>query len=418
MRAFAAEYARALGRFHEDARRLLAAAALEAFARQSFGVLRNLYLKEIGYGEDAIGHIVGAASIGQAAVAIPAILLMARIGYKGGIVAALLLDVAATAAQAAATSYAPLYVASAAWGAAGALFHVVAQPCLMAVSSPEDRPFLFSVSFASMTVAGGFGSSAGGALAEALAGVAGGPVPAFRLALGASALALAAALPWALRVRIDDLAPARTGADAGRASLLDALRVREPGRIALIALPEAIIGFGAGLTIPFLQIYFRNTFGLQSFAIGSIYTAGWVGMGIGYLVAPAFARRFGARRTIVLSQALSVAFLVELAFPHGLPFAVASFVLRTTCMNLCAPVHSQYTLELVGERDRRALTPVLALVRGVSWASAASAGGWLIARSGGSFGPAMVTTAALYLLAALVGARAYRRLERARPRSD
>jgi predicted MFS family arabinose efflux permease len=288
---------------------------------------------------------------------------------------------------------------------------VVGQPFLIRTSTPEVRPYLFSFFFTSTVAAGALGSSAGGALQELFARLSGSPVAGYRLALAASALASGIGAIALLGVtRSEPAGPAG-------ATLLSTLRLREPARVALLALPEAIIGLGAGMTIPFLQLYFRNEFHQGSFAIGAIYTAGSLGMALGYAVSPAFARRFGPRWVIVGSQLLSIVFLVELAFPAGLSFAIVSFVLRTSLMNLNAPVLSQFALEMAHPDDQRAVSSTLSLVRGVTWAIAGSLGGWLIDRRHGDFSLTIVSTAILYVVAAAVGARAYGFLERTKPRT-
>lgn len=409
--AFVRDYAGALGRTSADARRFLLAAALWAFGRQSVGVLRNLYLKDLGVGEDRIGNVVSASSIGQAAIAIPAIIIMARLGLRRGLVAGAVFESLAILATAASTSFEPILGAAAISGAASALFLVVGQPFLMTASAPAERPYVFSFFFTATVAAGAIGSSAGGALQELFAWLAGDAIAGYRLALAASALASGIGA-----VAVLGVTRTATVADAG-ATIFSSLRLKAPGRVALLALPELIIGFGAGMTIPFLQLYFRNEFHQGSFAIGAIYTAGSLGMALGYVVAPAIARRFGARQVIVGSQLLSIVFLVELAFPAGLSFAIASFVLRTSLMNLNAPVHSQYALEMADPADQRAVSSVLSLVRGVTWAIAGSLGGWLIALRGGDFSLTIVATAILYVIAAAVGAQAYAYLERTRPRT-
>jgi predicted MFS family arabinose efflux permease len=406
LRSLMREYATALARFAPDARRFLAAVALSAFARQSFAVLRNLYLKELGLGEDRIGLIVSALSIGQALIAIPAIVILARLGLRRALILAAMAELVGAAIQIGGGSFAPLIIATGIAGAASTLHSITAQPYLMAASSGEERPYLFSSSFTSMMIAGAIGSSAGGALQEAVAYALGDRVLGFRVALAISALGYVAALSRLVRLRADEPA-----ADVAAPSLLAALRVRSPSRIALIVLPEAIIGLGAGLSIPFLQLYFRNTFSLGSGAIGAIYMLGYGGMAAGYLIAPAIARRLGTRATIVGSQLVSILFFFELAFPHALGLAIVAFVLRTTFMNLNAPVHSQYCLELVDPADQRAVSSFLSLVRGITWAVANSVGGYIIHARGGDFSPTLVLTAILYVIAAVVGARVYADLE-------
>ena len=61
-----------------------------------------------------------------------------------------------------------------------------------------------------------------------------------------------------------------------------------------LVLPAMLIGLGAGLIIPFLNLYFRDRFGLSEGAIGVLFSVMQAFMVAGNLFGPAVSRRPGS----------------------------------------------------------------------------------------------------------------------------
>ncbi len=57
-----------------------------------YGLLFNLYLKELGYGETTIGSLISTSSLGIALMAIPAALIIERFHVKQLVVTGMLLS--------------------------------------------------------------------------------------------------------------------------------------------------------------------------------------------------------------------------------------------------------------------------------------------------------------------------------------
>src|SRR5262249_2704599 len=157
----------------------------------------------------------------------------------------------------------------------------------------RERTHLFSTFFASALLAGVFGNVLGGALpslaralAPALTAFA-----AYRVALlVGAAFAASASLPLLALAGL--LEPPPSPGEERPAA-------HETPRLLPIALNAALIGLGAGLVIPFMNLYFKNRFGCSSAQIGVWFGVAQVCTAMASLSGPAVARRFGKLRTAV-----------------------------------------------------------------------------------------------------------------------
>jgi len=124
------------------------------------------------------------------------------------------------------------------------------------------------------------------------------------------------------------------------------------GSMTRLLLPSLIISMGAGLLIPFLNIFFRNRYGLSDSAIGTLYAVSSLGMGVAILLAPILAERWGKAMTVVATQGLSIPFLILMGFVPNLPLAILSFFMRMALMNLSGPVYQTMVMEEADESSR------------------------------------------------------------------
>jgi MFS family permease len=255
-----------------------------------------------------------------------------------------------------------------------ALLDASASPFIVRHSTPSERPWLFGVATALSPASGllatlgiKLGSTSWGESSLATSRM-------LLVAAGASALAL---LPLAL---LRDAAP-----EPAKEEGEDRLDWRTASKFIL---PELAFGLGAGLTIPFINLYFRNRFALPSGTIGLYYAAAQALMMAAFLIAPWIARRWGSVRTIVIFQLSSIPFFAVLALTTTLEVAVAAFLLRHACMNMVNPVGSHFAMEVIHPRQRARVNGVKQAANKVAWAVSNSLGGVLIA--GGALAPVLV----------------------------
>ena len=357
-------------------------------------VLFNLYLVEAGFDEAFVGRAVAWNGLGLALAALPAGHLANHWGRHRSLLLGALLEGPTLLARALLLSPSVVYGASFLAGAGQSLLAIAAAPFLTEHSTARERTHLFSAFFALELLAGVAGNLIGGWVPAALAHL---PAPArpdvfhaYRITLILGALIqLASALPLlALRgLREAPLSQAQDRADPR------ARRMLWP-----IAINAFFIGVGAGLVIPFMNLYFRSRFDCSSAQIGMFFSLAQVSTAAAALLAPALARRFGKLRTATASQLLSLPFLVTLGAEKHLAVAVTAFWLRATLMQASVPLIGAFVMEALPPALRARSTSLNNLVWKGGWAVSATLSGLLIRRFG--YAVPFYCTAELYAAAA------------------
>lgn len=172
------------------------------------------------------------------------------------------------------------------------------------------------------------------------------------------------------------------------------------GLHAKLVAPAMMIGLGAGLIIPFLNLYFRDRFGLSEGAIGLLFSVMQAFMVAGNLFGPAVSRRVGLVRGVVVTQLVSVPFMVALALSTWFPLVAASFFLRSALMNMNQPLSSHFAMEVVPKRDHAITNSLLSLSWYLAWTVSADVGGALIERKG--YTEPLMIAAVLYVAASVL----------------
>jgi MFS family permease len=363
------DYLRHAAAFSSEARLFLAAQAFYGLGQTAVWVLRNLHLKAAGFGESYIGATLAVQSAGGVAVVLLAAPWMDRrrlrpfqaLGVLG--LAAGLAGTALVRGPAALLGFCLLS------GLGMALLDASASPFLVRHSTPSERPWLFGVATA-LSPASGLLATLGIGLGASMASTG-------TMLLVASGATAAALLPLAF---LRDVPPEPATEEGD-----DRLDRRTASKFIL---PEFAFGLGAGLTIPFINLYFRNRFALSAGTIGLVYAGAQALMMAAFLLAPWIARRWGSVRTIVTFQLSSIPFFAALALTTTLEVAVAAFLLRHACMNMVHPVGSHFAMEVIRPRQRARVNGAKQAANKVAWAVSNLLGGYLIA--GGALAPVLI----------------------------
>ncbi len=374
--------------FTRNARLYLAGTFFFGFGLGTFWVLLNLYLRGLGLSDTLIGRVLSVQSLGTVLVAVPAGMLATRVRLKWLLVAATLLAAGAYAALVTARAYPLLLVAAGAAGAAFIVHNILAAPFFMRNSSPRERVYLFGVNFTVEILASVIGVAGGGWLASFAGHRLGSETAGLRIALlAATGFVTLSVIPY---LWIHSPAPA-----AGDRAGLRSWRVRHPGLVARLAVPAFLVGSGAGLIIPFLNLYFRDRFGLDPDHIGWIFSVAQAVTALGFISGPVMARKLGMVRAAVTTEVLSIPFFITLAVTRRLDLAILAFWMRGALMNMNQPISRNFAMEMIPEGEQPVVNSVLELSWNVSWMLSTQAGGWLIDRHG--FTLPMFVTPALYL---------------------
>jgi MFS family permease len=158
-----------------------------------------------------------------------------------------------------------------------------------------------------------------------------------------------------------------------------------------------ITSIGAGLIMPFMNVFFRVVHNQPDPVIGNLFAWGSLAMGVGLLLAPALAERMGKIQVVVITQALSVPFLILLGFAPWFWVGAAAYYVRLALMNMSSPVYQTFVMEQVDSSARATVASLTSMAWSFGWAFSPTVSGYLQVRYG--FGPPFIGTITLYTIA-------------------
>lgn len=402
----AKRYYRDIRGLSSNAVKYLIGSFLTGITYSAFMLLLNLYLREAGYSETFIGKVLSAGAFGMTLVAVPASILISRIRLRPILVTTSLLYMTGALFVVHAETAIILMGAQFFAGMMVAISRVASGPFYMRNSTSTERSFLFSLSFG-VQMAGGF---VGPLVFGNLVGVFEralqvSTIEAFRVTLSIAALfALLAAIPFGL-LRLPKTIPKEDRLQ------LNFTTLKKHGRLLFrLNFPYFIVGAGAGIIIPFLNLYFRDRFGQPTDTIGIYYGLVYLTMFIGIMVGPILVRKWGMVRAIVFTELASIPFMLILAFSMNLPLVLAAFFARGALMNLGVPIGRNFAMEM----SPRSMQGFVNALMTVSWTGSrvisTRFGGEVIEHHG--YTVALLIGVVLYVMSALFYYFTFRRAEK------
>lgn len=397
--AFWKEYIQNFRGFNRNIRLFLMANLLSQVGMGVFMVMYNLYIQALGYPESVNGQVIAMTSLATAIALIPAGLLSDRYGRKkilliGGLVMASSLLIRA-------------FVETPAWmigmafitGFFMAFLQVAAIPFLAEHSKPSQRIHLFSMNFALLTGGQVIGNISGGVLSDLFQFIFSFTVlKSLQITLGIGGVcSLVALFPlFLLRERPRN--------DQPRSSSLLGFRWREKSDalklIGKFTLASAIIGFGAGLVIPYLNLYFSDRFEASHSAIGIVISLGQAATALAMIIGPLVVNRFGEVRAVVFLQLASIPFLLLTAFSQNFYLAALGFLMRQALMNAGNPIVQSMVMARVDDDMKGFANSANQMVFMLGWALMGPVSTGIVAQGGAYWGYASVfcITAILYVI--------------------
>ena len=278
-------------------------------------------------------------------------------------------------------------------GLAQSLTAITMGPFLMENSGETERTYLFSFSSGLSMTASSIGQWIGGYL-PTWAGV--------RLAVSATS---ATAYAWALGVIVIGVAVSlipifmisqNRAKDSSLAAFAPINYMRKnPGKLSKLILPILFTSIGAGMIMPFMNVFFRNVHNLSDASIGVLFAWGSLAMGIGLLLAPALAEKFGKIQVVVATQGLSIPFLALLGFAPWFGVAAVAYYLRLVLMNMSTPVYTTFTMEQVEPESRAMVASLSSMASNFGWAFSPTFSGYFQVNYG--FAPPFIITIVFYI---------------------
>ncbi len=389
---------RRAGGLSRNAKLFLVMTAINGLGNGIFMLFLNLFILARGNDEVFLGLLMSLMSLAALVLGLPMGILADRLGRKRAMLLGSLLSTTAAAILILSPADWPLAVAAVALGGGNALFMATGPAFMAENATEEERPTLFSLQFGLMMLVAFAGSAIGGPLPAwfaAMLGVHPESATAYRVTLLIAEGVMVFSLIPLLMVRTQ---PRRAEAGVGGPGLSFRSLLRRD--VIRLLVPQLIIGLGAGLLIPYLNIFFKQRFGVADSLLGLTFAVSQLLMGLATLVGPMLAERWGKIRTVVVTELASLPFLLLLGFAPLLPVAIGAFWLRAMLMNMGGPLYTAFAMEQAQEEERGTVGAMLGLAWSVGQGIGPGISG-LVQRSVG-FTPLFLTTGATYLAAALL----------------
>lgn len=405
---FARSYAARVRQFAPNARLYLIYTFLSGLGFGIYRLFYNLYVLSLGNSASFLGLLVAVPGLVITVLALPIGALGARTGFRVTLIAGVAIMIGSLVGIAVEASAVALILFAAALGLSRGLLDVSNAPFVAENSAEQERTHLFSVQFAVRIFAGFFGFSLAGALPamfSRLLHVGAESPEAYRAALLCGAGVFFVALGPLARLNKDsrEHSPNRGDDDADKPAASPTipasprLPVRLLGRLFA---PEIAIGLGAGALVPFLNVFFKSKFGVSDTLLGILYAGQSVAMGVAILLGPVLAARLGRPRAVVMTQLLSIPFLILLGFTPFIAPAAVGFLMRASLMNMGHPLYSAFSMDQVGPRHRALASGLLVMTSQGSRALSSWASG--ILQEGPGFAPVFAITCACYFTASVL----------------
>jgi MFS family permease len=350
-------------------------------------VLTNFYYTSLGHSVETIGILQSLPRISGVLVSLPVGFIATRIGtYRVliyatiGIIVMMFLPIAVPALPSLALS---CFLMGLFYGAQQVAFN----PFLGALVKAEHHAVLFSYHNVIAMLAASLGSFVGGFLPTLAARLLVLPPPlevAARSTIAYAAVLLLSVLVGATSLLLLIRLPQSPVAQA-------TARIRLPmrdfpwKRLLLMAIPMLFFGFTGGLTFPFYNLFFRQTFHVADDVVGSILSIGWLGMGFLPLINPSLDRRFGRTAALFMMLVVSAAAYFGLSIAPTLPLSIIAFVIAVSARGTMQPLFQPLIMANLPVNVHNMASSIGFVAWNIGWFAATSVGGFLQAAQGYDF---------------------------------
>ena len=366
-----------------------------------FMVIYNFYVRELGYSESVNGQIISMGSLATAIILVPAGLISDRFGRKKVILLGILFTGSVLFLRSVMSLQGPLVILAFIGGLTMAFLQVSGVPWLAENSREEQRVNLFSLHFALMTAANVIGNLLGGVLNDSLSLIFS-DVNSIRFTLMIGSIIFLVGVIPASKFREVPKKP-KPKATNSKSAAKAIWKSSGMKIVILFAIAQLLIGFGAGLVIPYLNLYFADRFHAATTTIGFIISLGQAATAFAMFIGPLVVKKVGEVKAVVFLQLASLPFLLLTAYTQHLWLAALGFLFRQALMNAGNPIQMSLMMSKVDDNMKGLANSVNQMVFNLGWAVMGPVSTGIVVAYGTYWGYAYVfsITAGLYLIGSL-----------------
>ncbi|WKZ36975.1 MAG: MFS transporter [Anaerolineales bacterium] len=392
------EYGSHVREFKPNARLYLLNVIITGMVMGVFRLIFNFYALSLGFDEALLGNLITTSSFVALIAALPMGYLADVIGRKASLILSGAMLAFSIIAMALWQTEASLYSMNVISGIAQSLAGVTMSPFLMENSNEKERTYLFSFGQGLQMTMASVGAWVGGYLPTWI-GNAQNVSATSSLAYGNSIFIVGIGAGIAILPLAFLKSPRITRSQRAIFAPFE-YAAKQPLLLTKLILPMLLTSIGAGLIMPFMNVFFRVVHNQPDPVIGTLFAWGSLAMGIGLLIAPPLAERMGKIQLVVISQALSIPFLILLGFSPIFWVGAATFYIRLALMNMSSPVYQTFIMEHVDPSARATVASLTSMAWNFGWAFSPTISGWLQVQYG--FGPPFIGTIILYTISVVM----------------
>lgn len=383
-----------------------------------FSVLYNLYIQGLGYNDTMNGQIVSIQSLATAIMFVPIGLGGDRFSRKRLLIAGALFSGIFLIGRSFDYSASGLIWFAVFSGLFAGVFQVLAIPFLAENVKKSQRLKMFSYYSSLVLASQVLGSLGGGVFADLLHTLGIAKVTGLQTVLFIGGAATLAAFIPMLFVS-DDKTPAQTVTTGAVPAVVasedkNLSATEQPGNlqdkkndsrlIGQFVITQLLIGFGSGLVVPYLNLYFTNRFSVSLSAMSLLISLGQIMTIVSMLIGPTLAAKVGSVRAVVIFQVFSLPFLLLTGFTNVLFIASVSFLFRQALMNAANPIQSAILVDRVSDKRRGIANSLMQTAFMIGWATMGPVQSYLVTTYGTYWGYAITfsITGGLYVISSLM----------------
>jgi hypothetical protein len=147
------------------------------------------------------------------------------------------------------------------------------------------------------------------------------------------------------------------------------LKEYEWGKIVYSLTPTFLIAVGAGMSIPFVPLFFEHTFNMNYSTFAGYGFLAYILVFVMTMLTPSISKKLGYQIAIPLTQLLSVSCLVMMGVTelfkevdNILVLAIVMYMLRQPLMNLAQPMTTELIMKYVGKSNHEIVSALMALI--------------------------------------------------------
>lgn len=382
--------------FSKNANLYLLAIIFFCISYGAFNMLQGIYIKELKIGEDFLGVLISVKTFALAVSAFPCAIYMNRLGKRKAIFISVFIVTLTTILQGYFMNKWIILFFAIIQGVFSSLLAVTEGPFLMENSKDNLRIRLFSIVFAFNTFAMMIGQYAFGNIVEGLnKGI--NIISAYRYGIILCGLLGFISLIFIFFIKNveDEKSHSQIISFRSSLSVINEKGVRE------FLIYNILVGLGAGLVVPYFNVFLKYKVNITTSQLGGIMSMSQIATGVGGLIVPSLARRFGKVNTVIICQVLSIPFLLLIATPPSIMIVSIAFFMRSALMNMAGPVIGNMSMELVESEKRSVLSSLSSLSSNFSRAISAAIGGFIMRHVPNGYEVPYYITAALYIAATI-----------------